>query len=110
MVGSLLSIHVIDGRDLFGVSNKTINPVLQITCGLEKAKTATVPPSIEPIWDQTFNFNIKTGTEKIKVMLYDGTSKVAGCEVEIDLYQIYDEVDANDIDQMKHDKLYTLGN
>lgn len=58
----------------------------------------SVPPSIEPIWDQSFNFNIKTGTEKIKLMLYDGTSKVAGCELELELHQIYNENDTKNID------------
>lgn len=96
MVGSVLTVHVIDGRDL-SQGNTVIKPVLQLAVGDYSLKTSQlVRPTNDPVWDEDFVFDIKTGQETLKVVLFDGYSRVPGSEIEISLSSLSEN--PNEID------------
>lgn len=78
-------MHVIDGRDLGAPNKGIVKPVLKLSVGDYSFKTQEVRPSNDPVWDEDFHFDIKTGTETLKVALFDGFTRVADSEIEISL-------------------------
>jgi Ca2+-dependent lipid-binding protein len=72
MQGSILSVYVIDARDLkpfSGVGAATPQVRLQIEG--QSAKTQQISGTNEPVWDEVIIFDIRRGEEPLKVILYD---------------------------------------
>ena len=66
-----------------------------------------------PVWNENIHFDIHTGIEKLKVEVNDVypdrlSKRVLIGSCEIDLATLSEE--PNEIDQMKKDKLYDIGN
>ncbi len=70
MVGSILSVHVIDARDVKPSSGRGL-ATSQIRLQIEgqSSKTRQVERSNEPVWDEVLIFDIKSGSEPLKVTL-----------------------------------------
>lgn len=66
MQDSVLTVHVIDGRQL-GANQ----PVLRLAVGKQHFKTKQ-KRGPEPIWNEDFHFEIRDGTEVLQVELWDG--------------------------------------
>lgn len=114
MKGSLLSIHVIDGRNL---QSKEIGrvPNAQVRLSIEGQSNRTLEQfgNNNPVWNENIHFDIHTGIEKLKVEVNDVypdrlSKRVLIGSCEIDLATLSEE--PNEIDQMKKDKLYDIGN
>ena len=112
MVGSILSVHVIDARDLVPPqSNRLANAQVKMQIEGQSEKTQEIPNTNDPVWNEVIAFDIDTGIEKLKLTVNDvlpnrSREQIGYCE--IDLATLSEE--PNEIDQMKKDKLYDLGN
>lgn len=77
----------------------------------QSEKTQEIPNTNDPVWNEVIAFDIYTGIEKLKLTVQDilpnRTREQIGY-AEIDLASLSEE--PNEIDQMKKDKLYDLGN
>lgn len=72
MVGSILSIHVVDARDVIptpGYANA--NSYLKLSVDGQASKTLQVANNNDPVWDEVIIFDIRTGKEKLVVQLFD---------------------------------------
>ena len=112
MVGSILSVHIIDARDLV-TSQRTRFANSQVKMSIEgqSEKTQEIPNTNDPVWNEVIAFDIYTGIEKLKLVVQDVLPNRTREQIgyaEIDLATLSDE--PNEIDQMKKDKLYDLGN
>lgn len=77
MVGSILSVHVIDARDLEPPPGKrTATPQARLQIESQSLKTQPISESNEPVWDEVIMFDIRIGTEPLRVHLYDMPSRI----------------------------------
>jgi len=126
MVGSILSIHVVDARDILPANNYTsANCYLKLSLDGQTSKTLSVANNNDPVWDEVIIFDIRTGREKLLVQLYDvqggfvsSNNLVGSCEISLESLSEQQQStldrtnnqDSAAIDQMKQDRLYDMKN
>ena len=72
MVGSILSVHVIDARDLVpSQTSRFSNALVKMTIEGQSEKTQEIPNTNDPVWNEVIAFDIYTGTEKLKLTVQD---------------------------------------
>lgn len=104
MVGSLLSVHIVEARDLTSMyKDGTSDPYVRITLEGQEIESNVKKGTLNPVWNESFTFEILHGRESMKVMVMDkdtfGNDDFKG-QTEIDMEQLRD--------QMKHDMWYDL--
>ena len=68
MVNSILSVHVIDGRELIPLSrNRLANAQVRLQIEDHTSKTKKHPASNDPVWNEVIAFDILTGREPLRV-------------------------------------------
>lgn len=112
MQGSILSVHVIDARDLVPALGRNFaNAQITLSIEGESRRTEPVAATNDPVWDQVLIMDIKEGTDPLKLTVQDvgndrSRTRIGYCE--IPLSSLSEE--PGEIDQIKFDKLYDLGN
>ena len=88
MQGSILSVHVIDARELRPANGVVANARVRLDIEGNPSRTQEIPSSNNPVWNEVNAFDIVQGRENLKVevqdVLPDRKRTVIG-EVEIDL-------------------------
>lgn len=79
MQDSMLTVHVIDGQEC--CIDRMISPAIKLTVSDNIQTTKVCRPTNEPVWDEDFFFDIKTGKEVLIVSLCDGQNKVRDREI-----------------------------
>eukprot|EP00343_Euplotes_focardii_P005541 CAMPEP_0205810326 /NCGR_PEP_ID=MMETSP0205-20121125/14507_1 /ASSEMBLY_ACC=CAM_ASM_000278 /TAXON_ID=36767 /ORGANISM="Euplotes focardii, Strain TN1" /LENGTH=321 /DNA_ID=CAMNT_0053088347 /DNA_START=102 /DNA_END=1064 /DNA_ORIENTATION=+ len=104
MEGSYLTVRIIEARNLKPMNdNNTSDPYVVVSIEGQKEETQFVEMTLNPKWDETFKFDIKTAKDLLEVLVLDR-----------DLYSADDfqgkmALNLMDFrDQMKTDKWYDL--
>jgi Ca2+-dependent lipid-binding protein len=92
MVGSVLTVNVVEARDL--KSTRLVgscNPYVALTIGDEQRQlTDTVYGQVNPVWNEVMSFDIKTGNETLIARVFDKADRVGNdtllgyCKINID--------------------------
>ena len=88
MQGSILSVHVIDARDLRPSSGRDENARVRLSIEGNRSSTQEIPGSNNPVWNEVSAFDIIHGTDKLSVQVQDvqpNRERTIIGEVEIDL-------------------------
>lgn len=88
MQGSILSVHVIDARDLRPSSGRDANARVRLSIEGNRSSTQEIPGSNNPVWNEVSAFDIIHGTDKLSVQVQDvqpNRERTIIGEVEIDL-------------------------
>ncbi len=100
MEGSILTVHVVEARDLKPLDyDQTSDPYVILMIEGQKITSNFKKATINPVWNESFTFDIDHGREKLRIEIYDkdtfGSDEFEGmCFVDL-------QEDLND--QMKHD-------
>lgn len=107
MQGSILSVHVIDARDLES-ENGQASAQVKLAIEGQSSKTAVVERTNEPVWDEVIIFDIKKGVEPLQITVVDtkGERKPL-CYASIPLEHLWAN-HPEEIDQMKKDQVWDL--
>ena len=105
MVGSILTVNVVEARDLMPMDSEGISdPYVQLQIEGQRIESNYKKSTLNPVWNECFSFDIETGQERLIVNVMDkdtfGNDDFEGqCQVDLhdDLY-----------DQSKHDNWYDL--
>jgi len=104
MEGSILTVHLVEARDLKSSTiNGTADPYVIIQIEGQKIESNFKKSNLNPVWNESFTFEISHGREKMRVIIMDkdtfGNDDFAGeCYIDLDTLR----------DQMKHDTWYDL--
>lgn len=95
MEGSSLSVSVLEAQNLKPTdSDGSADPYALLHCEGQRIETRYHLNTLNPIWQETFTFQIRTGTDPLKVMVMDhddvGSDNCVG-EVSIDLGNMRDQ-------------------
>ena len=99
MHGSILTVHVVEARDLKPMDmDGTSDPYVTLQIEDQRIETNYKKSTLSPVWNESFTFDILQGREPLKVIIMDkdtfGKDEFEGkCMVPLTLL----------IDQMKHD-------
>ena len=88
MQGSILSVHVIDARDLKASNGPAANARVRLSIEGNRSSTQEIPGSNNPVWNEVSAFDILEGTDKLAVQVQDvqpNRERTLIGEVEIDL-------------------------
>ena len=88
MQGSILSVHVIDARDLKPSNGPAANARVRLSIEGNRSSTQEIPGSNNPVWNEVSAFDILEGTDKLSVQVQDvqpNRERTLIGEVEIDL-------------------------
>ena len=88
MQGSILSVHVIDARDLKPSNGPAANARVRLSIEGNRSSTQEIPGSNNPVWNEVSAFDILEGTDKLTVQVQDvqpNRERTLIGEVEIDL-------------------------
>ena len=87
MVGSILSVHVIDARDLVSSSGGLANAQVRLKIEKQSSKTQVVQSTNDPVWNEVIAFDINDGKDSLKLIIEDvqGSSREVIGQCEIDL-------------------------
>ena len=69
MQGSILSVHVIDARDLRPSSGGVANARVRLAIEGNRSSTQEIPGSNNPVWNEVSAFDILEGIEKLSVQV-----------------------------------------
>ena len=91
MKGSLLSIHVIDGRELKAKEKGRVpNPQVRLSIEGQSGRTMEVFGNSQPVWNENLHFDIHTGVDKLKVEVNDvypdklnKKERIGFCEIDL---------------------------
>jgi Ca2+-dependent lipid-binding protein len=77
MTGSILSVHVIDARDLRTRTGEKANAQIRLKIEKQSSKTKVVYNSNDPVWNEVIAFDIATGTDDLVLTVenVDGNDK-----------------------------------
>ena len=68
MQGSILSVHIIDARDLVPANGKTFaNAQIKLDIEGESRRTEPILATNDPVWDQVLIMDIREGTDSLKL-------------------------------------------
>jgi Ca2+-binding EF-hand superfamily protein len=104
MKGSVLTVKVIKAQNLLPMDiGRKSDPFVILSCENQQIETRYISIDQNPVWDETFTFQIQKGTEDLSVIVMDhdvtGRHDFEG-QVEIPLQSI--------ADQMKHEQFFEL--
>lgn len=104
MEGSYLTVRVVEARNLKPMDdNNSSDPYAVISIEGQKEETQFVEATLNPKWDETFKFDIKTAKDQLEILVLDRDLYAA------DDFQGKLSIDLMDFrDQMKTDKWYDL--
>lgn len=72
MQGSILSVHVIDARDLRPIGNGAVNAArVRLNIEDNPQRTNEVPNSNNPVWNEVLAFDILTGQDMLGIEVQD---------------------------------------
>lgn len=71
MVGSILSVHVIDARDLVSGSGSLANAQVRLKIEKQSSKTQVVQSTNDPVWNEVIAFDINQGNDSLKLIIED---------------------------------------
>jgi Ca2+-dependent lipid-binding protein len=104
MHGSILTVHVVEARDLKPMDmDGTSDPYVTLQIEDQRIETNYKKSTLSPVWNESFTFDITQGREPLKVIIMDkdtfGKDEFEGkCMVPLNLLR----------DQMKHDQWFDL--
>jgi Ca2+-binding EF-hand superfamily protein len=104
MKGSVLTVNVVKAQNLLpmDIGGKS-DPYVILSCENQQIETRYISNDLNPVWEETFTFQIQKGTEDLSVIVMDhdtlGRHDFEG-QVLIPLQSI--------ADQMKHDQFFDL--
>jgi len=67
MQGSILSVHVIDARELRPANGVVANARVRLDIEGNPSRTQEIPSSNNPVWNEVIAFDIVQGRENLKV-------------------------------------------
>jgi hypothetical protein len=113
MVGSILTVHVVEARDLKAMDmDGTSDPYVELIIEGQKIVTNIKKSTLSPVWNESFTFDIQHGKEDLEVYVMDkdtfGNDFEGQCFIslteELRRYGIQERLS----DQMKHDLWFDL--
>ena len=99
MLGSILSVHVVEARDLKPMDmDGTSDPYVILEIEDQKIETNYKKSTLSPVWNESFTFEISHGRDPLHIVIMDkdtfGNDEYEGqCQVSLNSLR----------DQMKHD-------
>eukprot|EP00359_Climacostomum_virens_P007038 CAMPEP_0204903122 /NCGR_PEP_ID=MMETSP1397-20131031/4060_1 /ASSEMBLY_ACC=CAM_ASM_000891 /TAXON_ID=49980 /ORGANISM="Climacostomum Climacostomum virens, Strain Stock W-24" /LENGTH=470 /DNA_ID=CAMNT_0052071707 /DNA_START=905 /DNA_END=2314 /DNA_ORIENTATION=- len=104
MKGSVLTVHVVKAQNLLPMDiGGTSDPYVILSCENQQIETRYISNDLNPVWEETFTFQVQKGNEDLQVIVMDhdtlGRHDFEG-QVFIPLATI--------ADQMKHDQFFDL--
>ena len=105
MRGSILTVHVVEARDLKAMDmNGTSDPYVILTIEDQRIETNFKKTTLNPVWNESFTFDISHGRHPLRVVVMDkdtfGNDDFEGqCEIDLNMLR----------NQMKHDTWFDLG-
>jgi hypothetical protein len=112
MKGSVLSVNVIDARNLLplAANRRFANAQVKMSIEGQSMRTQEVANTNDPVWNEVIPFDITEGREKLQLSVIDVVSRedrqeIGKCEIDLDFL-----CEDNEVDQMKKDRLCDLGN
>lgn len=106
MHGSILTVHVVEARDLKPMDIEgTSDPYVVLQVEDQKIETNYKKTTLSPVWNESFTFDIHHGRDALKITVMDkdtfGNDDFDGqCLISLSTLK----------DQMKHDSWYDLQN
>lgn len=104
MHGSILTVHVVEARDLKPMDmDGTSDPYVVLEIEDQRIETNYKKSTLAPVWNESFTFDIMHGKEPLKITVMDkdtfGNDEFEGmCYVSLNGLR----------DQMKHDSWFDL--
>ena len=71
MQGSILSVHVIDARELRPSNGPVANARVRLSIEGNRSSTQEIPATNDPVWNEVSAFDIIEGTDKLLVQVQD---------------------------------------
>ena len=71
MQGSILSVHVIDARELRPSSGPVANARVRLSIEGNRSSPQEIPATNDPVWNEVSAFDIIEGTDKLLVQVQD---------------------------------------
>ena len=72
MVGSFLTVHVVEARDLKPMDvDGTSDPYIVLEIENQRIETNYKKSTLSPVWNESFNFDISHGREPLVVTVWD---------------------------------------
>ncbi len=72
MEGSILTVHVVEARDLRPLDyDQTSDPYVVLTIEGQRITSNYKKGTVNPVWNESFTFDIDHGREKLKVEVFD---------------------------------------
>ena len=108
MKGSVLSINVVDARNLIPHGKSHVNARVDVEIEGYKQRTQAISTSGDPVWNEVMSFDISKGEGVIDLKVVDRDSPeppIGSCKIPLDFLS-----EDNDVDQMKKERLCPLDN
>jgi Ca2+-dependent lipid-binding protein len=72
MFGSILTVHVVEARDLKAMDmDGTSDPYVVLQIEDQKIETNYKKGTLNPVWNESFTFDIVHGNEPLKIAIMD---------------------------------------
>lgn len=72
MIGSILTVHVVEARDLKPMDvDGTSDPYVSIEIENQRIETNYKKSTLSPVWNESFTFEIAHGKDPLKVTVWD---------------------------------------
>lgn len=89
MPNSILTVHVVEARNLIPMDMEgTSDPYVILEIEQQRIQTSYKKSDLNPVWNESFTFDIEHGQEPLKLVVYDkdtfGQDDYEGeCEVDL---------------------------
>lgn len=106
MMGSFLTVHVVEARDLLPMDmDGTSDPYVILRMEDQQSETGVRKSTLNPVWNESFTFEISQGTMPLQIEVMDhDTFGEHDSEGVSQLYMTEDSI----LDQLKHDMWLNL--
>lgn len=72
MHGSILTVHVVEARDLKAISMQgTSDPLVILEVEDQKIETNYKKNTLSPVWNESFTFDIHHGRDALRILVMD---------------------------------------